>query len=168
MKTNLSSFVSYLEIEVATKKDRTLIRRIFGWLKLLFKALASIIVTLGPLLSPFLYAVAPGACEVATYVSTLWRAAAALPSEPHEGKESKSIESVLQFLKKTVPKEAETAQKRLERFDKAVLVMGLDVHMKTGRRVGIRGSNPAAVAGEWRDAAKQYQSELSKEAGLDF
>ena len=78
MKDNLSSFVSFLEeIEVAAKKDRTLIRRIFGWLKLLFKALARIIVTLGPLLSPILYSLAPGVCEVATYVSTLWKAAAA-------------------------------------------------------------------------------------------
>jgi hypothetical protein len=74
---------------------------------------------------------------------------------------------VLLFLKEIVPKEAQTAQKRLERFDTALLVMGLEVHMKTGRRVEIRGSNPAAVAGEWRDAARQYQSELPKDEGPD-
>jgi hypothetical protein len=69
--TYLSSFVTYLEKEVAAKKDRTKIQRIFGWLKLLFKALTRIIATLGPLLSPFLYAVVPGMSEVVTYVSTL-------------------------------------------------------------------------------------------------
>jgi hypothetical protein len=91
-----------------------------------------------------------------------------LEAEPHEGRESESIESVLLFLKEIVPKEAQTAQKRLERFDKALLVMGLEARMKTGRRVAIRGPNPAAVAKEWHDAARQYQSVLPEDEGPDY
>lgn len=78
MKDNLSSFVSVLEeIEVSAKKERTLTGRILGWLKSLFKALARIFVTLGPLLSPLLHPVAPGVCGTGPTASTLWRAAAA-------------------------------------------------------------------------------------------
>jgi hypothetical protein len=80
--------------------------------------------------------------------------------EMHEGKESEGIESVLQFLKETVPKEAHTAQKRLARFDEALVVMGLEARMKTGRRVALRGPDSAAIAQEWTNVAKQYQSML--------
>jgi hypothetical protein len=76
------------------------------------------------------------------------------------GSESESIESVIRFLKDVVPKEAQTAQKSLARFDEALFVMGLEVQMKTGRRVALRGpnSNLSEVAEEWRKIAKQYQS----------
>ncbi|KAH9077652.1 hypothetical protein EDB83DRAFT_2671414 [Lactarius deliciosus] len=43
--------------------------------------------------------------------------------------------SLLLFLKDIVPKEAHIAQKSLARFDEALLVMGLEARMKTGRRV---------------------------------
>jgi hypothetical protein len=80
-------------------------------------------------------------------------------TETH-GKESESIESVLQFLKETVPKEAQKAQKSLARFDEALFVMGIEARMKTGRRVVLRGPDKVAVAQEWRKVAKQYQSML--------
>jgi hypothetical protein len=82
--------------------------------------------------------------------------------EIHGGRESESIEPVLRFLKDIVPKEAQTAQKSLARFDEALFVMGLEERMKTGRRVALRGSDPdlSAVAEEWRKIAKQYQSML--------
>jgi hypothetical protein len=67
---------------------------------------------------------------------------------------------VLLFLKEIVPGEAQNAQKRLERFDEALYIMGLEAHMKTGRRVVLQGPDPAAVAEKWRDIAKQYQSVL--------
>lgn len=75
---------------------------------------------------------------------------------------------MLLFLKEIVPKEAQTAQKRLERFDKALLIMGLEAHMKTGRRVALRGQNPAAVAREWYDAVRQYKSVLPEDEGPDY
>jgi hypothetical protein len=34
--------------------------------------------------------------------------------------------------------------------------------MSTGRRVTLYGSDPATVAEEWRDVAKQYQSALER------
>jgi len=67
---------------------------------------------------------------------------------------------VLQFLKETVPKEAQKAQKSLARFDDALFVMGIEARMKTGRRVVLRGPDMVAVAQEWRKVAKQYQSML--------
>jgi hypothetical protein len=67
---------------------------------------------------------------------------------------------VVLFLKEIVPKEAQTAQKRLERFDEALLVMGLEARMRTGRRVALRGPDPATVVKEWSDVAKRYQSVL--------
>ena len=80
-----------------------------------------------------------------------------LDAEPHKRKEPESIESVLLFLKEIVPKEAQAAQRRLERFDEALPIMGLEAHMKTGRRVTLRGPDPGAVAKEWRNVAKKYQ-----------
>jgi hypothetical protein len=54
--------------------------------------------------------------------------------EARAGRESEGIESVILFLKDIVPKEAQTAQKSLARFDEALFVMGLEALMKTGRR----------------------------------
>jgi hypothetical protein len=85
----------------------------------------------------------------------------------HARKESESIESVLRFLKETVPKEAQTAQKRLARFDEALVVMGLEARMKTGRRVALQGHDSAAIAQEWANIAKQYQSMLPDDEDLD-
>ena len=81
-------------------------------------------------------------------------------AEPQEGKESESLDSVILFLKKIVPREARTAQKKLERFDEALNIMSLERHMREGRQVTLYGSDPAAVAKEWRDVAEQYQSVL--------
>ncbi|KAH9077658.1 hypothetical protein EDB83DRAFT_2514368 [Lactarius deliciosus] len=155
MQGNLELFVSALE-KMEVEKTSSKARRILGWLKHLFNALASIFdissfVLPGPFLRP-----------VAHAASTLSRAAAAFcgqASEIRAGKESESIESVLLFLKDIVPKEAHIAQKSLSRFDEAVLVTGLEARMKTGRRVALRGPNPdlTAVAQEWRKIAKQYQ-----------
>jgi hypothetical protein len=85
----------------------------------------------------------------------------------HAGKEPESIESVLLFLKDVVPKEAQKAQKSLARFDEALLVMGLEARMKTGRRVALRGPNLTAIAQEWRKIAKQYQSMLPDDEDPD-
>ena len=90
-----------------------------------------------------------------------------LDAEVQEGKGSESLESVLLFLKETVPREARTAQKRLARFDEALFVMGLEARMKTGRRVVLRGPDPAAVAQEWSEVAKQYQSMLPDDEDAD-
>jgi hypothetical protein len=86
-----------------------------------------------------------------------------------EDKKSKNtIKTVLQFLKETVPKEAQTAQKKLARFDEALVVKGLEARMKTGRRVALRGPDLAAVAQEWSEVAKQYQSMLPDDNGDDL
>jgi pyruvate-formate lyase-activating enzyme len=38
--------------------------------------------------------------------------------------------------------------------------MGLERRMRAGGRVTLYGGDPAAVAEEWRDLARQYQSML--------
>jgi hypothetical protein len=78
---------------------------------------------------------------------------------------SESLDSAILFLKEIVPKEAQTAHEKLERFDEALYIMGVESHMRAGRRVTLvyrrlYGPDPAAVAKEWRDLAKQYQSVL--------
>ncbi|KAI0246119.1 hypothetical protein BJV78DRAFT_197135 [Lactifluus subvellereus] len=160
MQDNLRSFVSALE-KMGVRKKKSTAKRILGWLKYLFNALASIF-SLGAFVSPLLHSVAPGVGMIAPAASTLWKAAAAFcgkASETH-GKESESIDSVLRFLKETVPKEAQKAHKSLARFDEALFVMGIEARMKTGRRVVLRGPDMVAVAQEWRKVAKQYQSML--------
>ena len=74
MQRNLTLLVPALEkIGVSVKKEeRTLAGRILGWLKSLFKALARIFVTFGPIISPFLHCVAPGVSGIAPLTSTLW------------------------------------------------------------------------------------------------
>ena len=188
MQGNLRSFVSTLE-KMEVRKKSSAARRILGWLKYLFNALASIF-ALGSFVSPFLHSAAPGLSMVAPAASALWKAAAAFcgaasgmflnrtvlkrrssnsDAEIREGRESENIESVLLFLKDIVPKEAQTAQKSLARFDEALFVMGLEARMKTGRRVALRGPNPnlSAVAEEWRKIAKQYQSMLPDDEDPD-
>jgi hypothetical protein len=56
--------------------------------------------------------------------------------------------------------EAQTAHEKLEHFDEALHIMGLESCMRAGRRLTLYGPDPAAVAKEWRDVAKQYQSVL--------
>jgi len=93
-------------------------------------------------------------------VSALGKAATILcaaDSEPQGGNERESLDSVIRFLKETVPMEAQTARETLERFDDALYVMGVERHMRAGRRVTLYGPDPAAVAKEWRDVAKQYR-----------
>ena len=62
------------------------------------------------------------------------------------------------FLKKIVPREAQAAQKKLGRFDEALNIMGLESQMRAGRRLTLFGRDTIAVAEEWRDVAKRYQS----------
>jgi hypothetical protein len=44
--------------------------------------------------------------------------------------------------------------------------MGLERQMRAGRRVTLYGPDPAAVAKEWRDLAKKYQSVLPDDEDL--
>jgi hypothetical protein len=73
---------------------------------------------------------------------------------------SENLDSVILLLKMIVPREVGNAQKKLKRFDEALDIMGLENHMREGRRVTLHGPDPqvAAIAKEWRDAAEQYQS----------
>ena len=185
MKDNLDSFVSVLEkiqVTVKKKKERSLAERILGWLKSLFKAITRIFATLFSPISGFLlYSADPRVRESAFAASTLRKAAATFSAadsgaffehiillcqdgsdrlfdaEPQEGKESESLDSVILFLKEIVPREAQIAQNKLERFDEVLNIMGLDSSMRAGRRVTLYGPDPSAVAKEWRDVAKQYQ-----------
>ena len=75
MQGNLNSFVSALE-KMEVRKKSSMARRILGWLKHLFNALANIFM-LGSFASPFLHSVAPGISMIAPAASTLWKAAAA-------------------------------------------------------------------------------------------
>ena len=84
-----------------------------------------------------------------------------LDVEKCDGKGPEDTESVLLFLKETVPREARNAQQALARFDEALLIMGLEGHMiKTGRRVALSGPDSAAIAEEWIKVARQYRSML--------
>lgn len=77
MKCHLASFVSYLENMQVKKEEKSMSRRILGWLKLLFKALAGIF-ALGSVISPFLRSVVPGVDIVAPAASAFCVAAAEL------------------------------------------------------------------------------------------
>ena len=74
---------------------------------------------------------------------------------------------MLLFLKEIVPKEAQTAHNRLNRFDNVLFVMGLEERMKTGQQVVLYGRDLATVAKEWRDVAKKYQSVLPDDKDPD-
>ena len=67
---------------------------------------------------------------------------------------------MLLFLKNTVPKEAQEAQQILARFDAALVHMGLEEHITTGRLLAFSRPDSAAIAQEWRDVAKRYQFTL--------
>jgi len=75
-------------------------------------------------------------------------------------KEPQSIESVLLFLKKTIPKEAREAQRTLAQFDEALAFMELEEHLTTSRLLALSRPDSAAIAQEWRDVARRYQSVL--------
>jgi hypothetical protein len=76
MKSDLNSFVSYLE-NMQVKKEQSMAQWIFGWLKLFFNALAGIF-ALGTFIAPFLRPVAPGMDVIAPVASALCMAAAEL------------------------------------------------------------------------------------------
>jgi len=131
MKDNLDKFVAALEkVQVTMKKERSLVERIMGWLKSLFRAIARIFAKYCPPVSAVLHSA----------VSTLGKAAATFcaadsgvflehiilscrdssdwlfDAEPQEGKEAETLDSVILFLKEIVPGEAQTAHEKLERF----------------------------------------------------
>jgi hypothetical protein len=74
---------------------------------------------------------------------------------------SESLDSVIQFLKDVVPNEAENAQRKLKRLDKALEIME---RMKAGQRMDLCDSDPASVAKEWRDVAEKYQSAFDRKS----
>jgi hypothetical protein len=67
---------------------------------------------------------------------------------------------VLLFLKMTVPREARAARRTLAHFDEALIFMGIEEHMTTSRLLALTRPDSAAIAQEWRDVAKRYQSVL--------
>jgi len=159
MKSDLDMFVSYLE-RMQIKMERSMTHRILGWLKLLFKTLAGIF-TLGSFIAPFLRPVPFQLDLIAPAASVLCMAATKLceiATEQLEANEPQSIESVLLFLKKTIPKEAREAQRTLSEFDAALVLMGLEERMTTSRRLALSRPDSAAIAQEWRDVARRYQS----------
>jgi len=161
MKSDLDLFVSYLE-RMQMKMEQSTTYRILGWLKLLFNALAGIF-ALGSFITPVLRPVVPGVDLIAPAASVLCVAAAKLceiATEQLEAKEPQSIESVLLFLKKTIPKEAREAQRTLSEFDAALVLMQVEEHMKTSRLLALSHPDSAAIAQEWRDVARRYQSVL--------
>jgi len=161
MNSDLESFVSYLE-KMQVKEEKSMACRILGWLKLFFEALAGIF-ALGSFIAPFLKTAAPGVDLVAPAASALSIAAAELckmAAESLEAREPQSIESVLLFFKKTVPKEAREAQQTLGQFNAALVFMGIEKHMMTGRLLAFSRPDSAAIAQEWRDVANRYQSVL--------
>ena len=80
--------------------------------------------------------------------------------ESLEAREPQTIESVLLFLKKTVPDEAQEAKRTLARFDAGLVFMGMEEHMTTGRHLASFRLDSADIVQEWRYAAIRYQSTL--------
>ena len=74
---------------------------------------------------------------------------------------AESLDTVILFLKDVVPNEAENAQRKLKRLDRALEIME---RMKAGQRLDLNDSDPAAVAKEWRDVAEQYQSAFDRKS----
>jgi hypothetical protein len=78
MKDSLDKFVSVLEnVQVTVKKQRSLAKRILGWLKSLFKAIAWVFATLcDPFSALLLHSAEPTLQVLAFAASTLGKAAA--------------------------------------------------------------------------------------------
>ena len=74
LQSDLALFVSDLE-KMDVKKRQLTVRRILGWLKHLFNALAGVF-ALGSFIAPFLHSAAPGLGLVLPAASILSRAAA--------------------------------------------------------------------------------------------
>jgi hypothetical protein len=176
IKDNLKLFVSVLEeVQVTMKKEPSWVERIPGWLKSLYKTIASIVATVCSPISALLPSAEPKrkiplsalgewaaifrTADSGAFLKHLCadRTDRLFDTEPQEGKVSESLESLILFLKKIVPREVQDAQEKLERFDEALDIMGLERHMRAGQRVILYGPDLAAVAEEWRDQAKQYQ-----------
>jgi len=74
LQSDLASFVSDLE-KMDVKRRQSIVRRILGWLKHLFNALAGVS-ALGSAIAPFLPSAAQGVGLVLPVASVLWKAAA--------------------------------------------------------------------------------------------
>jgi len=175
MTYDLDSFVSALKkVQVAVEKEPSWTEWFLGWLKYLLKAIVKIVAIISTPISEALHRHSnPNVRRYALAVTALGHAAAifcTMDSEDDKGKEPKSLDSIIIFLKEIVPREAQNAQKKLGRFDEALYIMGLEDHMKEGRRVTLSG-RLAAVAKEWRDVAEAYECQLGllddKDPALD-
>ena len=74
LQNDLASFVSDME-KIEVKKEQSIARRIFGWLKHLFNTVGNIF-ALGSFIAPFLHSVAPGVGMGLSVGSALCKAAA--------------------------------------------------------------------------------------------
>ena len=159
MEGSLDSFVSTLEgVQVTLKKGRSQEEQVLRSLKSLFKVIA-ILTTVSPPISALPPPAESRRQKSMFPDSTLKEAAVKfLNVEPQDGKEYESLDSVILFFKEIIPNEARNTQKKLERFDEALYIKGLESRMKAGVRVTLYGPDPAAVAEEWRGVAEKYQS----------
>jgi hypothetical protein len=158
---NLKSFVSALEEVQVAVKEQSLAEKFLGWLLYLLKAIVSVVAAVCSPISSLLSRIEPNPQYLASGVSTLRKAAAEFcRADLENGAANLRLDSVILFLKRVVPKEVQNAREQLKEFNEALLIMGLESHMRAGGRVTLYGPGLAAVAEEWRDLAKQYQSML--------
>jgi len=138
MRDNFNSFVSYLGVvQVMVKKELSLAEQILGWLR-------------------------SGTSLEHMALPCKDRNDRLFDAEPQEGNESESLR-----LRNSIPQKdhsqgsTERPKKTtVDRFDEALDIMGLERHMREGRRVTLYCPDPAAVAEKWRNVAKKYKSML--------
>jgi hypothetical protein len=92
-------------------------------------------------------------------IANILAASRLFDEEPKDGKVSESFDSVISFLKGTIPNEAEAVQEKLKLSDEAIKIME---RIRTVEQVALRDSNASAMAEEWRDVANQYQAALGR------
>ncbi|KAF8497557.1 hypothetical protein F5888DRAFT_297640 [Russula emetica] len=182
MMDNLNSFVSVLErVQVTVKKepsppetmgpsppentDPSRLQKFLRWVKNMLQVIARFLAKLAAKVCSLIARLRPSSegpgLKNQDNFSILEEGAATFckaDPEPQEGKEFEILDSVIIYLKEIVPRGVQTAQDKLKRFDEALDIMGLERHMREGRRVTLFGPDPASIAKKWRDAAEQYQS----------
>jgi len=96
-------------------------------------------------------------------LSNLCREAAELckkASEKLEEYEPETVDSVLRFLKKTIPEEAREVREVLAQFDEAFVVRGLEEYMERVCTTELPRHELAVIAQEWSTVSGRYESML--------
>ncbi|TDL25817.1 hypothetical protein BD410DRAFT_608882 [Rickenella mellea] len=146
----LADFIENLKPTVTVEK-KTIWQRICGWLREAFNAVAAIFVSAANIcfgISGTSAFTAGGLLAIGSAISAKMTAICEKFSRGNIN-ENQKFDEILHFLKTTIPSEANMARNHLVSFQAQQRLVRVELMMKSGRRVQLRGESARRAQDDW-------------------